>query len=257
MAANECDDCCLMSTNIEADTAVFRAALAGNVQALRVQLPHRVNQRTAEGYTPLSLAVSAGHADACRLLLREGASVNNADNLGVTALHHACMHGYSGMARMLLLHGANPQAEQAAGQTAAALAAQYGRPSALGTLFRHDASLVDHASSKDRRTALHWAVLSNHVPTAKYLIGCWGGDVSVTDHVGDTPLHLLGPQMEMLYLLMYGTCTLPDLQARNDAGRTPEEAAADRGTLDIAAELRHLRELEESGVDTSIPYSHP
>ena len=205
-----------MSNTVAADTAVFRAALAGDVKALRAHLPHRVDQRTAEGYTPLSLAVSAGHADACRLLLREGASVDDSDELGVTALMHACMHGYSGMARMLLLHGATPQAEQAAGQTAAALAAQFGRCGALGTLFRHDASLVHHASSKDGRTALHWAVLSNHVPTVKYCIGCWGADVSVTDHAGDTPLHLLGPcdGPHIIYLLMYGTHTRPDLQAR-------------------------------------------
>ena len=60
--------------------SVFVAALEGDVASLRPHLPRSVNERTAEGYTPLSLAVSAGHVVACRLLLREGADVNAADD---------------------------------------------------------------------------------------------------------------------------------------------------------------------------------
>ena len=44
-------------------------------------------------HSALTLAASAGMIDACRLLLREGATVDAADNSGVTALMHACMHG--------------------------------------------------------------------------------------------------------------------------------------------------------------------
>ena len=54
-----------------------------------------------EGYTPLSLAVSAGHNAVVRLLLREGVNLNASDGQGVTALMHAAMHGYAELIDLL------------------------------------------------------------------------------------------------------------------------------------------------------------
>jgi ankyrin repeat protein len=62
---------------------VHAAALGGDMDTLRRLASTQANARTPEGYTPLSLAVSAGHEAACRLLLREGADVNAADNAGI------------------------------------------------------------------------------------------------------------------------------------------------------------------------------
>ena len=77
-----------------ADDALFLAALSGDLTQLRKYLPTHASARNCDGYTPLSLAVSAGHEEAVRLLLREGADVNSADNRGVTALMHAA-HMYA------------------------------------------------------------------------------------------------------------------------------------------------------------------
>ena len=74
-------------------TAMHLAALRGELDVLRKHAPLHANVATPEGHTALSLAASAGMIDACRLLLREGATVDAADNSGVTALMHACMHG--------------------------------------------------------------------------------------------------------------------------------------------------------------------
>jgi hypothetical protein len=67
-----------------------------------------------------------------------------------------------------LLHGAQPQLQNNRGQTAASLAARYGRPAGLGVLFRADASLVE-ARDGCGRTPIHWAVVSAHTPTLKYV----------------------------------------------------------------------------------------
>ena len=75
----------------------------------------RSNASTPEGYTPLSLATSAGHVEVCRLLLRQGATADARDRSGVTALMHACMHGFAEIAELLLLHGALPTTQNDAG----------------------------------------------------------------------------------------------------------------------------------------------
>jgi len=51
-------------------------------------------------HSALTLAASAGMIDACRLLLREGATVDAADNSGVTRSLHSCMHACTGTLRL-------------------------------------------------------------------------------------------------------------------------------------------------------------
>ena len=83
------------------DQTVFVAALQGDLATLKSVLPARANAATPEGYTPLSLAVSAGHVEACRLLLRAGARPDAQDRAGVTALMHSVMHGFAEIAKLL------------------------------------------------------------------------------------------------------------------------------------------------------------
>ena len=81
-------------------TAMHLAALRGDLDVLRKHAPLHANVATPEGYTALSLAASAGMIDACRLLLREGATVDAADNSGVTRSLHSCMHACTGTLRL-------------------------------------------------------------------------------------------------------------------------------------------------------------
>ena len=72
---------------------IFAAALQGDLASMRSLLAHRDERMGAGGYTALGLAVSAGHVEIVRLLLREGVTIDAADDEGVTALMHAAMHG--------------------------------------------------------------------------------------------------------------------------------------------------------------------
>lgn len=218
-------------------TAMHLAALRGELDVLRKHAPLHANVATPEGHTALSLAASAGMIDACRLLLREGATVDAADNSGVTALMHACMHGNAALVDLLLLHGASPHAKkQEGGQTAISLAAQYGRPAALGALFRADAALVE-AVDGHGRTALHWGVVSQHTPSVKYLLGKWNADVRAVDKDGNTPLHLVKSDHAILLYLVHGTSVRPHLRALNGVGETPAMCAAREGAHDVAEAL--------------------
>ena len=104
---------------------IFAACLSGDVEVVRANLFDR-DEQMPEGYTPLSLAVSAGHSAVVRLLLREGVNVNASDGQGVTALMHAAMHGYAELIDLLLLHGAKPMQLQHDGRAAPGLAALFG-----------------------------------------------------------------------------------------------------------------------------------
>ena len=75
-------------TESPTDAGIFVAALQGDLQTLRKHAQH-VNSKTPEGYTPLSLCVSAGHTGCSAFLLREGAVADAADNGGTTGASHA------------------------------------------------------------------------------------------------------------------------------------------------------------------------
>mmetsp|Transcript_37702 Transcript_37702/g.124902 ORF Transcript_37702/g.124902 Transcript_37702/m.124902 type:complete len:660 (+) Transcript_37702:14-1993(+) len=226
---------------------IHAAALQGDIAAVRELIDKRDDRMEAGGYTPLGLAVSAGHVEIVRLLLRETVTVDAADDEGVTALMHAAMHGYGALVDLLLLHGASPLKTRNDGESAHTLAALYGRPAALGAFFRANGALVETPNALGR-TPLHNAVTLRHLITIKYLIGAWRADPTVEDREGNSPLHLCRGPVEALVLLLHGSASRPSLAASNLAGRTPpEEAAAAGASSGVVAAMREASKGEGSG----------
>ena len=64
----------------------------------------------ADGTTALHWAAYRDDVDSADLLIRAGAKVNAANDLGVTPLWAACENGSAAMVRRLLQAGANPDA---------------------------------------------------------------------------------------------------------------------------------------------------
>lgn len=70
-----------------------------------------VNERDADGKTPLQLAVEYRNIEAGKLLLDNGADANAKENeFGISPLHTAALTGQEAFARLLLDKGANPNA---------------------------------------------------------------------------------------------------------------------------------------------------
>src|SRR5258706_535246 len=148
------------------------AAKSGDKVALRALLAKTssavVNTPDGDGSTALHWAAYRDDLDASELLIRAGANVNAANDLGVTPLWTACQNGSEAMVAKLLAAGANPNAALLAGETPVMVAARAGHPAVVEQLIAKGANLNAHGSRG--QTALMWAVSQKHPDAVKALL---------------------------------------------------------------------------------------
>jgi ankyrin repeat protein len=91
----------------------------GELEALLSQRADAVNGRSADGFTPLHLAVFFGASGAARILLDHGADIEavSDNDMRVRPLHSAVAGGHAGIVALLLERGADPNATQRGGFT--------------------------------------------------------------------------------------------------------------------------------------------
>jgi ankyrin repeat protein len=109
-------------------------------------------------------------------LIRSGANVNAATDLGVTPLWLAAQNGSDKMVARLLSAGANPNAPLLAGETPVMVAARGGKTAIVEQLIAKGADV--NARGARRQTALMWAVAQKHPDVVKVLLA-HGADVSL------------------------------------------------------------------------------
>ena len=111
-------------------TALHFAAFFGKAEAAKVLLEHGasvdVYTRNPFANQPLHAAAAGRHIEVCRVLLAAGADVNAAQHGGYTPLHEAAQHGDAEMTELFLSAGADPSLLTEAGETAADTAAAAG-----------------------------------------------------------------------------------------------------------------------------------
>lgn len=90
--------------------------------------------RTANGFTPLILACSAGRTQMVQLLLEHGADVHLVDTEGESALWEACSEGFAEPVKVLLSAGADPHARNHGGISAWDVAQMKGHTAILKLL---------------------------------------------------------------------------------------------------------------------------
>ena len=92
------------------------------------------------GDTLLMLAAYHGNAEACRILLLNGADPNRKNKDGQPILLGAAYKGFADVARLLLENGADLNATDNKGQTARAFATMFAREEVLAVLDEYDAT---------------------------------------------------------------------------------------------------------------------
>ena len=97
-------------------TILIAAARAGNLDMMRWFLKQGASIEETDdvwGRTALIWAAVNGHLDIMQLLYKHGALLQEKDHLGMTPLIHATHYGYSGIIEWLLQNGADFQPHRA------------------------------------------------------------------------------------------------------------------------------------------------
>jgi serine/threonine protein kinase/ankyrin repeat protein len=192
--------------------AVFSAAKSGDVEILRRLLdatPRLVDQRDADGSTPLAYASEAGKTNTMRLLLARGAAVDATNLLGRTPLLEAAANGRAGAVAALLEAGADPNHPANQGGTALLLASFTGEV-AVGRLLLAKGARVEAVLQPWRTTALHEAAMLGHADFVELLLAR-GASSAVQSANGFTPLHVAASGMNTADALGIWNRRLQDL----------------------------------------------
>lgn len=160
---------------LDAQVGIFAAAAKGQTDELRSLVekdPSLVNAHSAEGFTPLGLAVFFGHPETVQALLAAGADVNltSSESMKMPPLGSAMAVQRNDIARLLIEHGANVNGKATNDLTALHTAAARGNLEAAKLLLEHGADI--NAASTDGKTPLAYAEERNHPEMVEFLKSC-------------------------------------------------------------------------------------
>jgi ankyrin repeat protein len=143
------------------------------VFAARVDVPPAakadVDQRNADGSTPLQWAVYKGNVAEVRRLLDAGADPNLANEYGASPMSLAAEVANTEILTRLLEAGADADSPNQDGQTALMEVARTGNVAAANALLEHGAT-VDARESFGGQTALMWASARRHPEMIELLL---------------------------------------------------------------------------------------
>jgi ankyrin repeat protein/serine/threonine protein kinase len=171
--------------------AVFTLARSGDAKALTRLLavnPLLVNQRDAEGSTPLIYAAGVGNTNTLPLLIARGATVDATNHTGLTALGNATANNRTVAALMLIAAGADPNHAESSGTTPLHAASWFGSVE-VGRALLAKGARTDALSRPARLSALGQAAMAGHAAFVALLLSS-GASVETCDASGQTPLHL-------------------------------------------------------------------
>ena len=196
----------------------------------------------------LLVACESGDIETAKMLIFDGANVNEKNNTGCTPLNYICMYGrcenvellesqgvaclseYYKLAALLISHGANVNNKDNHGNTPLHHACGLGFYITAELLTSHGANLDETNNNGD--TPLHLACCNMHYEIAKLLI-TYRANVDVQNNNGDTPLHLVCREMhyEMVKLLTHHNA---NTNVKDNHGNTPLHITCHKGNFDMA-----------------------
>lgn len=162
--------------------SLINAVKKSDREALRVLIKQgaHVNEAEGDGSTALHWASYRDDVESADLLIRAGAKVNAANDLGATPLWTACLNGSAAMVRRLLEAGASPNAALLRGETPVMVASRSGNPDVVEQLLARGGKV--NARAARGQTALMWAVAQKHAKVVKVLLA-HGADIHARSEV--------------------------------------------------------------------------
>ena len=193
------------------------------VKEILKQDPKFLNQKVANGTTPLMLAILAttpnGRGEEIvKFLINKGANVKAINNDELTPLHIACIRANPSLAELLIDKGADVDAKDKFNNTPLIYAVNQNSYDVAKVLIDNEAG-IDFRGSQGN-TPLHVASSKNFLDIAELLIENYAS-INPINRNGDTPLDLaaLTDSIDVLKLLVSNYASISDhtrLKAMNN-----------------------------------------
>lgn len=151
-----------------------------------------MNAKNREGKSPLYFAIEFNNVTIAKLLLKNGANVNEKMNHGLTALHEAIKQRAEKCVDLLLTHGAEVNAKDIYSKTPLHLAARLNyldeqtMDKVVKLLLDNGANVNDYTNLGE--TAFHCAIVNGNEKLVRLFLN-YGADVNTKNYDGKSPLH--------------------------------------------------------------------
>ena len=217
-----------------APSDVADAVMQGDTTALRMLLDEGadVNEPQVDGATALHWAVYQDDVETAQILIRAGANPSAVTREGITPLHMASLDGNATMIRGLLEAGADAGELGPTGETTLMLAARNGKPEALTVLLAAGAD-VNARENLRGTTALMWAVEQKHPAAVRALLEGGADFAAVSDTAGLSRNYMAQPVI--IANVQDAQVRLRAIAAGEELPEEPEDSD-DPGTPAVAAE---------------------
>lgn len=182
-------------------TPLHRACAFGSTEMCEMLLDAGADVNLLNIDTPLHRAACYGHVHICQLLLKRGADINGkSDGIKETPLHSAVRCGQLDVCKFLLDNGADINATDGWGRTPVYEASVNSNVDIFDFLIERGADVNIQCSNG--YSPLFFAVLNGKSDFCKRLIEC-GADVNLKDGMGNTVLHKVASESRIVvYLTM-------------------------------------------------------
>ncbi|XP_051546403.1 ankyrin repeat and SOCS box protein 15 [Myxocyprinus asiaticus] len=226
----------------EGETPLILAIQAGLVEIVRTLLEHGAspNKTNSKNESPLLLAVRTDSFEIAYTLLSRGASVNQACLKKWTAIHEAAKVGCTDILQLLLKHGGNVSETDQNGVTAMAIAAEYAQAEVLDILIHYGGDVNAQAPNGD--SVLFDAAGSGN-PDCIELLLQHGANPNIANLSSQLPIHHAA--YEGHYLALRMLIPITTRKALHLSGQSPIHSAADGGHVQC------LEFLVEKGFDVN------
>ncbi len=214
-------------------TPLHTAASKGQLVVTRFLLANKANvsARSQGNMTPLHQAVMNGHKSMAELLLANGAEVNASADQEGTPLHYAAGRGFKAIVELLLASKADPNAVNDNNSSPLHAAVAKGYKSVVEVLLDAgaDVNVISRITEPNPDqyphrvgTPLHLAVNDGNKALTELLM-TRRSDVNLRNQFGETPLQLVGNQVEIAALLIAAKADVnASVQVQGkDFGKTP------------------------------------